>query len=146
VTQANRVAIRYKDGRVEKGCTHDFMPGKPVFHLHAHDSQAVAEVRVDDLKAIFFVKDLDGRPDYSEIRDFPETPLRAKGRKITILFQDGEILTGYTLTYDARRPGFFVMPTDEMSNNERVYVVRSAVKDVGIGAEADNLLQRNLSA
>jgi hypothetical protein len=61
-----------------------------------------------------------------------------------VLFTDGELLTGYTLGYDPRRPGFFMMPTDEMSNNDRIYVLRAAVKDVGMGPQADVLLKSHL--
>jgi hypothetical protein len=146
VAEINKVAIRYKDGRVVKGTTHDFMPGKPVFHLESSASGRVGEVKMDDLKAIFFVKDFSGKPDYSETKVFPERTLASKGRKIAVLFNDGELLTGYTLAYDPRRPGFFVMPTDEMSNNDRAYVVRSAVKDVGMGPRADEILKNNLPA
>ena len=146
MADVNKVAIRYRDGRVVKGTTHDFVPGKPVFHLESNDSGSVAEVKIDDLKAIFFVKDFSGRPDYSEIKDFPQSTPASKGRKIAVLFEDGELLTGYTLAYDPRRPGFFVMPTDEMSNNDTAYVVRAAVKDVGMGPQADEILKNNLPA
>jgi hypothetical protein len=143
VSEVNKVAIRYRDGRVEKGTTHDFRPGKPVFHIEPPGDGGVTEIRTDDLKAIFFVKDFAGRSDYSESKVFPETPERSKGRRIAVLFADGELLTGYTLAYDAQRPGFFIMPTDEMSNNDRVYVVRSAVKDVGIGPQADRIIEQH---
>ena len=146
MADVNKVAIRYKDGRVVKGTTHDFVPGKPVFHLQSGNSGQVAQVKIDDVKAIFFVKDFSGKPDYSETKEFPERTPASKGRKIAVLFSDGELLTGYTLAYDPRRPGFFVMPTDEMSNNDRAYVVRSAVKDVGMGPQADEILKNNLPA
>jgi hypothetical protein len=146
VAVGNRVAIRYKDGKVGKGTTHDFVPGKPIFHLQSSDSGQLLEVKMDDLKAIFFVKDFSGKPDYSETKEFPDRTPASKGRKIAVLFDDGELLTGYTLGYDPRRPGFFVMPTDEMSNNDRAYVVRSAVKDVGMGPKADEILKNNLPA
>ncbi len=139
MAQTNKVALRYKDGRVIKGTTQDFMPGKPIFHIHAAGQDQPDEVKAEDLKAVFFVKNFAGRPEYSESREFPEKPQAGKGRKISILFNDGELLTGYTLGYDPKRPGFFVMPTDEMCNNERVYVLRSAVQDVGFGVKAETL-------
>jgi len=139
VAQINKVALRYKDGRVVKGTTQDFLPGKPIFHIHTVGRDQADEVKAEDLKAVFFVKDFKGRPDYHEKREFPEKPQAGKGRKIAVKFNDGELLTGYTLGYDPKRPGFFVMPTDEMCNNERVYVLRSAVRDVGFGLKADTL-------
>jgi hypothetical protein len=139
LAQINKVALRFKDGRVIKGTTQDFMPGKPIFHIQAAGQGQPEEVRSEDLKAVFFVKDFAGRPDYTESREFPAAPQAGKGRKIAVLFNDGELLTGYTLGYDPKRPGFFVMPTDEQCNNERVYVLRSAVQDVGFGVRADTL-------
>ena len=140
--QTKKVALRFKDGRVIKGTTQDSMPGKPIFHIYAAGHDQAAEVKAEDLKAVFFVKDFGGRPDYSETRVFPAKPQAAKGRKIAVLFIDGELLTGYTFGYDPKRPGFFVMPTDEMCNNERVYVLRSAVDEVGFGIKADSLTSR----
>jgi hypothetical protein len=145
VAEVNKVVIRYRDGRLVKGTTHDFVPGKTVFHFRANDSGDIGEVKTADLKAIFFVKEFGGRPEYNEIKIFPDRPPTSKGRKIAVLFDDGELITGYTFTYDPKRPGFFVMPTDEMSNNERVYVIASAVKEVGVGLRADGILKRSLS-
>ena len=146
MTEVNKVVIRYKDGRVAKGTTHDFVPGKEAFHFEPAGINGVREVKIQDLKAVFFVKDFTGRSDYSETKLFPVKPLASKGRKIAVLFKDGELITGYTLAYDPRRPGFFVMPTDEMSNNERVFVIASAIEEVGMGIKADNILRENLRA
>jgi len=140
VPEVNKVAIRYKDGRVLKGRTHDFMPGKPFFHLHTDESAEAVDIKTEDLKAVFFIKDFEGRSEYSEIKIFPERLPTSKGRKIAVLFKDGELLTGFTLAYDPKRPGFFMLPVDDMSNNDRIYVVASAVKEVGFGQRADQLL------
>jgi hypothetical protein len=47
-----------------------------------------------------------------------------------VIFKDGEVLVGTTTGYDASRPGFFLFPADEKSNNERIFVVTAAVKTV----------------
>jgi hypothetical protein len=143
VGEINRIAARFKDGRVRKGTTHDFVPGKPFFHLHISDSPEAVLIQVEDLKAIFFVKDFAGKPEYRERKIFPEQIPAAKGRKIVVAFKDGEVLTGYTFGYDPGRAGFFILPTDEKSNNERVFVVRSAVKEVGLGLKADQILAKS---
>lgn len=142
--EINKVAVRFKDGRVSKGTTHDFVPGKPFLHLHTQNSPEAVEVQVEELKAIFFVKDFAGKPEYSESKGFPREIPAAKGRKIVVVFKDNEVLTGYTFGYDPGRTGFFIMPTDDNSNNERVFVVRSAVKEVGLGLKADQLLAKNV--
>jgi hypothetical protein len=144
VGEINKVAVRFKNGRVMKGTTHDFVPGKPFFHLHILNSGEAVEIQVEELKAIFFVKDFDGRPEYSESKAFPQEIPAAKGRKIVVVFRDDEVITGYTFGYDPGRSGFFVMPTDELSNNERAFIIRSAVREVGLGLKADQILAKNM--
>jgi hypothetical protein len=144
VGEINKVAVRFKSGQVIKGTTHDFVPGKPFFHLHILNSNEAVEVQVEELKAIFFVKDFAGKPEYSETKTFPNEIPASKGRKIVVIFKDGEVVTGYTFGYDPGRSGFFVMPTDEACNNERAFVVRSAVREVGLGLKADQILARHL--
>lgn len=141
--EVNKVAVRFKTGQVMKGTTHDFVPGKPFLHLHILNSNEAVEIQVEELKAIFFVKDFAGRPDYSETRVFPQEIPASKGRKIVVVFKDNEVITGYTFGYDPGRPGFFVMPSDEESNNERAFVIRSAVKEVGLGLKGDQILARH---
>lgn len=121
------------------------MPGKPLFHVHTDESSHAQDIKTEDLKAVFFVKDFEGRPEYSEVKIFPERLPTSKGRKIAVLFKDNELLTGFTLAYDKNRPGFFMMPADEMSNNDRIYVVASAVKEVGFGQRADELISEVMS-
>lgn len=140
MNQVNKVVVRYKDGRLVKGRTRDFVPGKALFHVEMVDTGETVEVGVEDLKAIFFVKDFDGRADYVESKCFSE-PSSGKGKKIVVEFKDGEVLSGYTLGYDSNRPGFFVMPSDDRSNNERIYVVRSSVGSVAIGQRAEEILR-----
>jgi hypothetical protein len=127
----NRTVVRYLDGRVVKGYTTDFLPTKDVFHLTSADNPAAKplEVRASELKAIFFVKDLAGNPKHDERKQFdPSRP--PVGRKIRVLFKDGELLIGTTTGYDPARSGFFVIPADPESNNDRCFVVAAAVKEV----------------
>lgn len=138
MNQLNKVVVRYKDGRVVKGTTRDFVPGKAVFHLEIAGGREPVEVTVEDLKAIFFVKEFDGNPQYTEAKCFSD-PGSGKGKRIVVNFKDGEVLSGYTLGYDANRPGFVVMPSDDRSNNKRVYVVRSSVASVAVGQKAEQI-------
>jgi hypothetical protein len=61
------------------------------------------------------------------------------GRRVAVLFEDGELLVGYAQTYSAERAGFFVFPADPNSNNIRVYVLRAATKQIKLGPAADEL-------
>jgi hypothetical protein len=129
----NKVVARYSDGRLAKGVTSDFFPGRETFHLSvasAASGSPPLEVRVKDLKALFFVKDLVGNPSHVERKDFdPSRP--PAGRRIKVVFNDGEVLIGTTQGYQPGRPGFFVVPADPEANTERCYVVSASTKEVG---------------
>ena len=127
----NKVVARFADGRVLKGTTTDFLPAKAYFHMNVVDGAAAEPltIPVADLKALFFVKDFDGTPDRAKQKDFdPARPM--PGRRIKVVFKDGEELTGVTQGYQPDRPGFFVEPADPGSNNERCFVVAAAAEEV----------------
>jgi hypothetical protein len=128
----NKIVIQYLNGSVMKGSTRDFMPNKEVFHLTPvdapQDCKPVAVV-VRELKAVFFVKDHAGNSQYQEKKEFDRnTP--ALGKKIKVIFRDGEILIGTTQGYQPGRAGFFIIPADPKSNNDRCYIVSSSTKEV----------------
>jgi len=127
----NRIVVRYQDRRLVKGSTTDFLPTKDIFHLTSVDSATAIplEVRVSQAKAVFFVRDLNGNRAYRERKQFdPARP--PVGRRIRVVFKDGELLIGTTQCYQPGRPGFFVIPADPLSNNVRCFVVSSAVRTV----------------
>jgi hypothetical protein len=127
-----KVVVRYADGKVVKGYTQDFFPNKDRFHLQPQQTssgQDTRQVLIKDLKAIFFVKDFGGNPAYDERRQFGDGD-KPQGRKMEILFKDGEKLVGSTLGYEPSRPGFFIQPVDGQSNNMRVFVVQAFVDKV----------------
>lgn len=127
----NKVVAHFADGRIVKGVTSDFLAAKDAFHLAPADAAAGArplDVRVSELKALFFVKDFGGVSGRRRAQDFEKPPV---GRKIKVTFKDGEILVGTTQAYQAGRPGFFVVPADP-GNNERCFVVSAATKEVSL--------------
>ena len=124
--QQNKVVIQLKNGTVRKGITNDFLPNKARFHFTCTDGSTEA-VDVDTLKALFFVKDIEGNKDYKETyKDI----IQGGGRKIRVEFADGEVIIGYVLGYSPDRPGFIMSPADSKGNNNRVFVVRSATKHI----------------
>jgi len=126
-----KVVVRYTDGKVAKGFTHDFLPNKDRFHLHPPErvSAEAREVLLKEVKALFFVKDFAGDPQYDERKKYLEEE-KPTGRRVEVTFKDGEILVGSTLGYDVSRPGFFFFPADPKSNNIRVFAVSPSVKNV----------------
>lgn len=132
----NRVVVRYLDGRIERGYTTDFQPGKDVFHLVVKNEEGEDKslaVKMANLKAVFFVKELHGmdksRPvikrHFDDIKD-----QKLIGKKVRVEFVDGEVLNGLTLGYSPQRRGFFFSPIDPESNNERIFALLSAIKDI----------------
>ena len=124
----NRVVARFADGHIVKGTTQDFSVTRDHFHVIPPEPGAPpVRVGISALKAVFFVKDHIGDKHYSEKKAF-ET--QVPGRKLQVVFKDGETLVGATTAYDAARPGFFMTPADPKSNNDRIYVVARSVRAV----------------
>jgi hypothetical protein len=128
----HRIVARFQDGRVLKGFTTDFLPAKDHFHITPEGQVAGAkptDVRVSDLKALFFVKTFEGESGHHRSND-PVPGSTAAGRRIRVVFKDGEVMVGTTQGYDRSRPGFFLIPLDVGGNNERCFVVAAATGEV----------------
>ena len=145
MAESLRVVVRYTNGQTLKGTTQDFRPGSPRFHLIRADGLAVLDVSVADLKAVFFVRDFSGSHDRTKPRGFLAAPAEtSKGKKVAVLFRDGELLCGYTLAFSPDRAGFFLVPSDTGTNNLRIYVVTAAAAQIKAGPAAENLARRVL--
>ncbi|MBP2679254.1 MAG: hypothetical protein H6Q82_2319 [Deltaproteobacteria bacterium] len=126
----SKIVARFRDGRTLKGTTQNFFPNKPNFHVIRHGGTGpgdVVEVSIEDLKAIFFVKDFQGNVKHVERKKLAPGD-RPQGRLMEVTCKDGELIVGTTTGYDPKRPGFFLFPIDPSANNVRVYVVASAVR------------------
>jgi len=133
----NLVVARYRDGNIIRGITHDFGPQKKVFHVNTIGEEGgggsgkAHEISFSELKAVFFVKTLEGRQGPPHVKGLLEEKLESPALlKIRITFFDGEILVGTTHGYTPNREGFFIAPLEKDSNNLRVFVISSAVKKV----------------
>ena len=122
----NKIVLHYKNGSIIKGNTNDFFPNKNTFHVNHADGHN-ENISIEDLKAIFFVKHIDGDMHYDyKYKD----DIAGAGKKVNVVFNDNEIIKGYVLGYSPQRQGFFITPADISGNNERIYAVNSAVKKV----------------
>jgi hypothetical protein len=140
-----KIVVRYKDGRIIKGFSHDFNPGRSQFaiwpSINAPEHEGIL-VPLSVLKAVFFVRDFHGDASYTEERTFEQA---AHGRKLEVTFSDNEQLIGTTLSYRPDGQGFFVIPADPRANNLRVFVVTSAVRHVRfLGANHERATTRHL--
>lgn len=141
LTQRNKVVVHYSDGTLLKGYTHDFLPDKALFHVNTALEPGVGtthEVKLSDLKAVFFVKTIDGNPAYRERNVFEDVNAKAlHGIKIKVVFRDGETVRGISMGYSKTKKGFFVLPVDLQSNNERIFVVTGATTEIVVGPDAE---------
>ena len=122
----NKVVVHRKDGTLEKGTTKDFFPNKEKFHLEL-EAGGVSSMLVEELKAVFFVRNLTGRPEHNETY---HDEIAGGGRKVEVTFEDGEVIVGFTSGYSPNRQGWFVLPADKQSNNLRIFVLNAAVQTV----------------
>ena len=144
-SDASRVVAHMNDGRILRGATQDFFPNRAMFHLIAADGGATLELRTKELKGLFFVRAFGGNPTRKDVRGFIAGPQEtSQGKKIAVLFKDGELLCGYSLSYSPDRDGFFMFPADPGSNNLRIYVIISSTVEVKAGPAAEAMVQRAL--
>jgi hypothetical protein len=122
-----KVVVHFRDGRLLKGFAEQPSPNHPTLNVMPLDQrdQAVA-VRLDTLKAVFFVKDFVGDSVYSEDKSL-DSGAPSPGR-VTFYMEDGEELVGVVEDYQPDRAGFFLTPVDPRSNNIRCFVMAAAIK------------------
>jgi hypothetical protein len=130
---AEKLVVRYADGRLLKGYSYDFTAGRRRFHVFSASdaSGEPAPILLSELKAVFFVRAFAGNRQYAEKKRFADGA-RFPGRRVEITFQDGEVLVGATNDDDdlCGRPGIFFTPADPASNNLRVYAVSGAIRRI----------------
>lgn len=130
----NKLILRMKDGSMLK-CT-SRIPFSAAFEnvTVINEKGEVLKIPVSDIKAIFFVKDFNGNPNYKAGAEFGDASPKA-GKTVSVKFHDGEIIKGKVINLAEGQNGFFLYPADPLDNNEKVFVVRS--KDVEIKTETE---------
>jgi hypothetical protein len=128
--QLSKVVVAFLDGRRARGYVLDFSPMRDEFTLLPRENpmhERGEKCALVDLKAVFFVKDYTGNKDYRPPEQLGPPP--QQGRKIEVIFKDGETLLGTTQGYNPTKLGFFMFPADGGDNNMRVFVVnRNAMR------------------
>jgi hypothetical protein len=126
----HKVVAHFKNGETRRGYTQDFRPDGEAFHMLPSDGGGIPiTVKVEDLKALFYVKDYGTMRRQSE-RTKRFTPEAPTGQKIVVEFKDGEKVWGVTEQYSAKSRGFFFIPADPKENNTRIFIVNSSVKQI----------------
>ncbi|MCC6317982.1 MAG: hypothetical protein IT361_09850 [Gemmatimonadaceae bacterium] len=128
----NSIVARYADGRIVKGTSLDVAQDRPTCHVRTATGDMV-EVELKDLKALFFVKSLDGDRTHQEGTTVDPADPRLRGaRLVEVTFHDGERVVGLALRYPPNKPYFFLTPADSVSNNLRILVNRAQIATMGV--------------
>lgn len=137
-----KAVVRFADGRLLKGYLRDFSPDGESFSVEDAGSGVGHTVDISSIKALFFVKDFGGDPEYNEKKSYGMT--RSKGNRVFIKFRDGESMVGFLegdvpwekgfflSKKSTGNKGFYLLPVDEDSNNIKVFVVASYIHDVTV--------------
>lgn len=136
-----KVVVRLNAGGLLKGYLKEFSPVLPELSLIESGSSRTLSVRLDDVKAVFFVRSFEGDHEYKERKSYGATP--SKGQRVFVKFGDGESLVGFLdgevpwdkgffLSKQRDQKGFYLLPADEDANNVKVFVVASSVVDVTV--------------
>jgi hypothetical protein len=100
------------------------------FRIRLAESDAVEEISIKDVKAVFYVNSFNGDKERNHLNFHTQAPI-VHGIWMRFQFLDGEVMEG--IVYNSIRylvdPGFFVLPTDPRSNNKLVYLVKSWLVD-----------------
>lgn len=124
-----KLVVHKRDGTIYKGVTHDFDPSNESFHFLPGEGGGIPiRMELNEMKALFWVKTYLGNRRHVARQSFEDGD--QAGTRQVVTFEDGEEIWG-TLTGDADgKLGFFLIPSDAEDNNIRVFVVRSALKDM----------------
>jgi hypothetical protein len=123
-----KVVVRKLDKELVKGYVNpaSFL-GESQVELLDREGHVLA-IPLNLVKAVYFVRDFEGDPGYTERKAFLRRP-RLDGLWVRLTFKDEEVLEGMLannlLELDSR--GFSITPADLSSNNLRIFIPRSAL-------------------
>jgi hypothetical protein len=134
-TRKDLAVVHGKDGSLIKGVLHwpvadgdaGSLPRLPDVIYVQHLAGGVSStVRVDDVKAVFFVRTPDGNAEHEEVKFFSDTETLDLWVQVRLL--DGESLEGRVENSIGllAEPGFWLRTIDSAANNLMVYVPKSS--------------------
>jgi hypothetical protein len=130
------VVLHFRDRTTCRGwLQREFSPSDNLIEVETEDGERL-EVKLEGLKALFFIKDPRRRElevQISSMEVFRPTP----GAAARVEFFDGEVVHGRVVQYSVDENGFFLFPTNPESNNERIFVVVRALKTLYVETVTD---------
>lgn len=116
----HRVVLHTVEGQVMRGVLQDPDLLAAAVALSPQPSAPPEPVAADRLRAIFFM-----------LSPGEKAPDPA-GLKVRVTFRDGRQVAGFSRDYDPEAPGFFMVPAESRTNTARIWVYRSAVRQVSV--------------
>ena len=126
-TSAPQVIIAHLDGKRSRGYVFDFSPMRDQCRVFPSATAAGDQGEIIDLKtlkAVFFLNEPSGEQPSAQ----PSGP--SHGRKVEVVFSDGERMQGATQGYSPERLGFFMVPEDPTGKILRAFIINANVKQV----------------
>ena len=105
---------------MRRGVLEDADLGGPALALVAQPGAAAEDLATEKVKAIFFMLDPG------------EKPPPAEGKRVRVTFRDGRQVAGFSPDYREDGIGFFMIPADTRTNTGKIWVYRSAVRQVAV--------------
>jgi Family of unknown function (DUF6982) len=132
IKSMGKVVIHTRKHDIHRGFSKKEFIGDKVRILDENGKESTYPLQ--DLKAVFFVKEFDGDPAYDEVLFLRKEKPRP-WLWVHIEFEDGEIIEGRIknneeIIMDSN--GFFIWFSDEFANSESVYVVKTSIKEFKI--------------
>lgn len=121
VSGEHRVILHTVEGQVKRGTIKDENLGEPRLHL-SPTSGAPESIPTERVKAVFFM-----------LAPGVRTPL-TEGEKVRVTFNDGRQVAGFSKDHRLSTVGFFVVPADNRTNTERIFIFRHAVQSISVDA------------
>lgn len=141
----NKVVARYLDGRVLKGVTRDFSPNRVSFHIEVHGTGEIVELRCRHLKALFFVRSLEGDSSRQTCGASSKVPpKRRRDARSRCAFATTSSSAG-TRSRGRRIATDFSCSSDAGGNNHRIFVISASTDEIKAGPQAESLAQRVLA-
>jgi len=120
VAGEHRIVLHTVEGQVLRGSIANADLQDPELPL-IQPNGAVARVPAGHVKAIFFMLPAGEQPPQSE------------GTRVRITFGDGRQVSGIAPDYAPGSVGFFVLPLDTRTHTARVWVYRTAIRQISVG-------------
>jgi hypothetical protein len=120
VPGTHRVVVHTVEGQVKRGVLEDAALDAGSLGLLPQPGAAPELVPAEKVKAIFFMLGP------GEKAPTPE------GKKVRVTFRDGRQVAGFSPDYRDGGVGFFMIPGDTRTNTGRIWVYRSAVRQVSV--------------